>query len=157
LGKIFGKKDKSDSHHEKDAVEVGAAGAGTAGVVEHEEKKHEHNKLHKDPPASMMTGDTTYADPPTSGYASQVTGGTGTTGLAQGESYPQGSHLTGAGNTLDSGVADESSTGGPLSSRVDDGGEQLTAGGKYHDAANMGYGEGIKAGPEAALEENTGV
>jgi hypothetical protein len=55
-----------------------------------------------------------------------------------------------------SGLGTESE-GGPLSSRVDDNGEQLTAGGKYHDAANMGYGEGIKAGPEAALEENRGV
>ena len=42
-----------------------------------------------------------YADPPTSGYASQVTGGTGTTALAQGEKGPSGTHATGFGNTLD--------------------------------------------------------
>ena len=39
-----------------------------------------------------------YADAPTSGYASQVTGGTGTTALAQGERGPSGSHATGLGN-----------------------------------------------------------
>ena len=49
----------------------------------------------------MMAGDTSYAAAPTSGYASEVTGGTGTTALAQGDSVPSGSHLSGLGNKLD--------------------------------------------------------
>ena len=49
----------------------------------------------------MMAHDTPYEAAPTSGYASEVTGGTGTTALAQGESVPSGSHLSALGNKLD--------------------------------------------------------
>ncbi|MCJ1436665.1 hypothetical protein MMC27_006046 [Xylographa pallens] len=98
----------------------GAAGPGAIGINEHEREeheKHERNRLHKagfqqlqatnlsnfnqDPPASMMAGDTSYAAAPASGYASNVTGGTGTTALAQGDSVASGSHLSGLGNKLD--------------------------------------------------------
>ena len=61
---------KKEKHTEEAAVAGAATGAGAAGV-------HEHNKLHKDPPAG-------YGQEPTKGYASQVTGGTNTTALAQG-------------------------------------------------------------------------
>lgn len=44
-----------------------------------------------------------YAEAPTKGYASQVTGGTGTTALAQGGSGPSGSHITALGNVFESG------------------------------------------------------
>ena len=142
---------------------------------------------------------TGYAEKPTSGYAAQVTGGTGTTALAQGDLPQRGSHLTGAGNRIDPAVDDPVNapgsgitgdravdpvtglpvdttqkfpgagtddiphqtagtgpTGGPLSSRVEPTtGEQLTAGGKYHDPANMGYGEGLRSG--AAPTETTGT
>lgn len=71
------------SHHGAEA----AAEAGAAGVVgaefEHEKEKHERNRLHKDPPAG-------YSKTPESGYASQVTGGTGTTALAEGDGVPSG-------------------------------------------------------------------
>lgn len=43
-----------------------------------------------------------YAEAPTKGYASQVTGGTGTTALAQGEGAPSGSHVTALGNIFES-------------------------------------------------------
>jgi hypothetical protein len=43
-----------------------------------------------------------YAEAPTKGYASQVTGGTGTTALAQGEGGPSGSHITALGNVFES-------------------------------------------------------
>ena len=98
----------------------GAAGPRAIGINEHEREeheKHERNRLHKagsqplhttnhtnfdqDPPASMMAGDTSYAAAPASGYASEVTGGTGTTALAEGASVPSGSHLTGLGNKFD--------------------------------------------------------
>jgi len=138
-----------------------------------------------------------YGEKPTSGYASEVTGGTGTTALAQGDNFHRGSHLSGVGNKLDPAVADpvnapgagvagdravdpvtglpvdtsrkfegsgtddiphhgttgaagplgtdtNATPGGPLTSRREDAtGDQLTAGGKYHDPANMGYGEGL--------------
>lgn len=73
------------SHHGAEAAGVGAAGAGTAA---HEYEKHDHdrNRLHKDAPK---------------GYASQVTGGTGTTALAEGESVQRGPHASGLGNKLD--------------------------------------------------------
>lgn len=58
------------------------------------EDEHGHHKLHKDPPPG-------YAPAPESGYASQVTGGTGTTALAQGDSVQRGSHISGVGNKLD--------------------------------------------------------
>ena len=57
--------------------------------------------ISQDPPASMMAGNTDYAEAPSTGYASQVTGGTGTTALAQGDSVQRGSHLSGAMNKLD--------------------------------------------------------
>lgn len=54
------------------ATSAGGALAGTEGLSEMEKheraKEHDRNRLHKDPPPG-------YADPPTKGYASQVTGG----------------------------------------------------------------------------------
>ena len=61
---------------------------------------HEHGDA-----GSQRTSSTTpagYAEAPTKGYASQVTGGTGTTALAQGEGLPTGSHATSLGNVLES-------------------------------------------------------
>ena len=85
------------------ATGAGAATAGTAGLSEMEKhqraKEHDRNRLHKDPPPGF--GETEYAEPPKSGYASQVTGGTGTTALAQGEPVSSGSHVTGFGNKTD--------------------------------------------------------
>ncbi|KAL9615190.1 MAG: hypothetical protein Q9167_000396 [Letrouitia subvulpina] len=65
--------------------------------------KNDRNRLHKDPPPGYSQ--TQYAEEPKGGYASQVTGGTGTTALAQGEPVPRGSHLTGVGNKIDPNVA----------------------------------------------------
>ena len=66
---------------------------------------HERNRLHKDPPAGyyekVAQSDPSYAPAPEKGYASQVTGGTGTTALAQGKEMPTGSHLTNTGNKMD--------------------------------------------------------
>lgn len=89
----------TSSHHGAEtAAGVGAAGAVGAGVAEHE--KHDRNRLHKDPPAGygQHAG---YGDAPSHGYASEVTGGTGTTALAQGQDLPGGSHLTQTGNKVD--------------------------------------------------------
>ncbi|KAL8771010.1 MAG: hypothetical protein Q9209_003429 [Squamulea sp. 1 TL-2023] len=85
----------------------GAAGVGVAGAdpgmsekEKHElAKEHDRNRLHKDPPPGY--GQTTHAEEPKSGYASQVTGGTGTTALAQGDPVSQGSYATGLGNKAD--------------------------------------------------------
>lgn len=121
LGKLF-HRDKSDKelkeeeaarkeHSEQEfhpgagtaAAGVGGVAADTAGLSEKEKheraKEHDRNRLHKDPPPGF--GQTEYAEAPTEGYASQVTGGTGTTALAQGEPVPQGSHATGFGNKVD--------------------------------------------------------
>ena len=93
-----------DHHHDAEtAAGVGAAGATAVGLTEAEKHKqareNDRNRLHKDPPAGLVK--TEYAEAPKSGYASQVTGGTGTTALAQGESVDRGSHLSGVGNKLD--------------------------------------------------------
>lgn len=72
LDRLLHRDSKKDKHTE----EAAAAGAGGAAGYEGA-KIHEHNKLHKDPPAG-------YTAPPEKGYASQVTGGTGTTALASG-------------------------------------------------------------------------
>ncbi|KAL9045636.1 MAG: hypothetical protein Q9214_001353 [Letrouitia sp. 1 TL-2023] len=78
-----------------------------AGLPEGEDldqaNKHDRSRLHKDPPPGYSQ--TQYAEEPKGGYASQVTGGTGTTALAQGEPVPRGSHLTGVGNKIDPNVA----------------------------------------------------
>ena len=71
-----------------------AGNVSTVAGVAVAEDEHGHHKLHKDPPPG-------YAAAPESGYASQVTGGTGTTALAQGDSVQRGSHLSGVGNKLD--------------------------------------------------------
>lgn len=80
------------------ATSAGGAIAGTEGLSELEKheraKEHDRNRLHKDPPPG-------YADPPTKGYASEVTGGTGTTALAQGGPVSSGSHFTALGNQAD--------------------------------------------------------
>lgn len=87
------------SHHGVEtAAGVGAAGTLGAAAADHE--KHERNRLHKDPPEGYGQS-TNYADPPEGGYASQVTGGTGTTALAQGQEVSEGSHLTSLGNKVD--------------------------------------------------------
>lgn len=96
-------KDKTHRHETEAALGAGAVGAGVADHHKHGDdrlhedptsEKHERNRLHKDPPAG-------YGEVPQSGYASQVTGGTGTTALAQGQNVHRGSHLTGLGNDLD--------------------------------------------------------
>lgn len=88
------------SHHGAEtAAGVGTAAAVGAGV-EHEKDKHERNRLHKDPPAGYLDSKK-YGEEPKAGYASQVTGGTGTTALAQGDEIPGGPHLTAAGNKVD--------------------------------------------------------
>ena len=107
---------------------TGAAGGGAYEYEKHHQHPltthdagvtdpaQDRNKLYKEAPTGTGTGTGTgigagtgtgtgtgtgYAEKPTGGYASQVTGGTGTTALAQGEGGPRDSHLTGAGNTLD--------------------------------------------------------
>lgn len=90
-------KDKAHHHETEAAVGTGAVGAGVADHHKHEDpisEKQGRNRLHKDPPAG-------YGEEPQSGYASQVTGGTGTIALSQGQHVPRGSHLTGLGNDLD--------------------------------------------------------
>lgn len=81
-----------------------AAGVGTAAAVgaevEHEKDKHERNRLHKDPPAGYYDS-SKYGENPQSGYAARVTGGTGTTALAEGDNLPSGPHLTEIGNKVD--------------------------------------------------------
>lgn len=81
----------------------GVGSSTDAGLPEREDldqaDKHDRNRLHKDPPPGYSQ--TQYAEEPKGGYASQVTGGTGTTALAQGEPVPRGSHLTGVGNKID--------------------------------------------------------
>ncbi|KAI4107953.1 MAG: hypothetical protein L6R37_001385 [Teloschistes peruensis] len=82
---------------------VGTTAGTAAGLSEMEKhqlaKEQDRNRLHKDPPPGF--GDTEYAEAPKKGYASQVTGGTGTTALAQGEPVSRGSHITSLGNTAD--------------------------------------------------------
>ena len=85
----------STHHGAETAAGVGVVGAGAA-VAGHE---HERNRLHKDPPPGY--GQTGYEEAPKSGYAAQVTGGTGTTALAKGDPIQRGSHLTGVGNVMD--------------------------------------------------------
>ncbi|KAL8813888.1 MAG: hypothetical protein Q9223_006848 [Gallowayella weberi] len=88
---------------------VAASGAGMSEMEKHEQaKEHDRNRLHKDPPPGY--GDTKYAEKPKSGYASQVTGGTGTTALAQGDVVPGGSHSTAFGNKVDPNVAERGET-----------------------------------------------
>ncbi|KAL9028644.1 MAG: hypothetical protein Q9196_003022 [Gyalolechia fulgens] len=91
---------------EAEPQHAGAA-TGTTGLSEGEKhegaKGHDRNRLHKDPPPGY--GPTGYAEPPKEGYASQVTGGTGTTALAQGDPVSRGSHLTDLGNRVDPNIA----------------------------------------------------
>lgn len=86
-----------DHHYGRDA---GIAGAGAGGLGAYEAEKH-HRKDESTPGASTGGHQIPYRDPPTKGYATQVTGGTGTTALADGDSTQRGPHLTGAGNKLD--------------------------------------------------------
>lgn len=89
----------SGTHHGTET----AAGVGTAAAVgaglEHEKDKHERNRLHKDPPADLDPSK--YGKKPEGGYAALVTGGTGTTALAEGEELPGGPHLTDLGDKTD--------------------------------------------------------
>ena len=90
------------SGHKPAEAGLAAGAVGAAGLTEHERHEHERNRLHKDPPASVLNArNTGYANEPQSGYASQVTGGTGTTALAQGDSAQRGSHFSEIGNKLD--------------------------------------------------------
>jgi hypothetical protein len=61
---------------------------------------HEHGDASSRGPSNITPAG--YAEAPTKGYASQVTGGTGTTALAQGEGAPRGSHATALGNIFES-------------------------------------------------------
>ena len=61
---------------------------------------HEHGDAGSRPASNTTPAG--YAPAPTKGYASQVTGGTGTTALAQGEGTPSGSHATALGNVMES-------------------------------------------------------
>ncbi|KAL8675511.1 MAG: hypothetical protein Q9168_000023 [Polycauliona sp. 1 TL-2023] len=117
---------KEDELARKESLEhpssgaAGAAGAaGTAGVAGAEPgmseadkhllaREHDRNRLHKDPPPGYADGK--YGEEPKSGYASQVTGGTGTTALAQGDPVPGGSHATGLGNKADPAVSGRGDT-----------------------------------------------
>jgi hypothetical protein len=76
------------------------SGLGAADVADRR-AFHEHGDASSKHSSNVTP--TGYAEAPTKGYASQVTGGTGTTALAQGESGPSGSHITALGNVLDSG------------------------------------------------------
>ncbi|KAL8694931.1 MAG: hypothetical protein Q9218_000502 [Villophora microphyllina] len=90
---------EESSHHPGVGTTAGTA-AGLSEMEKHQlAKEHDRNRLHKDPPPGF--GETEYAKAPQKGYASQVTGGTGTTALAQGEPVARGSHLTSMGNTVD--------------------------------------------------------
>jgi hypothetical protein len=62
---------------------------------------HDHGDTSSKPASNITPAG--YAEAPTKGYASQVTGGTGTTALAQGEGGPSGSHITALGNVFESG------------------------------------------------------
>lgn len=87
------------SHSEAEtAAGIGAVGASNGRLADQE--KHERNRLHKDPPAGHYQS-SGYGDEPKHGYAAEVTGGTGTTALAQGEDLPSGPHLTSTGNKVD--------------------------------------------------------
>ncbi|KAI4176589.1 MAG: hypothetical protein LQ343_000880 [Gyalolechia ehrenbergii] len=115
-------RDKADKELKEDEIarkehleaesQPGAATTGTTGLSEREKhehaKEHDRNRLHKDPPPGY--GQTGYAEPPKEGYASQVTGGTGTTALAQGNPVSRGSHMTGLGNKADPSVAGRGDT-----------------------------------------------
>ncbi|KAL8725473.1 MAG: hypothetical protein Q9166_007335 [cf. Caloplaca sp. 2 TL-2023] len=97
---------KEEEAARKEGLEhQGASGVTgtTAGMSEMEKhqlaKEHDRNRLHKDPPPGY--GETKHAEEPKSGYASQVTGDTGTTALAQGDPVARGSHATGLGNKVD--------------------------------------------------------
>ncbi|KAL8943227.1 MAG: hypothetical protein Q9216_001215 [Gyalolechia sp. 2 TL-2023] len=110
------KEPREDETSRKEHLEAQSqSGVGTTGAAvvsereKHERaKEHDRNRLHKDPPPGY--GQPEYADPPKEGYASQVTGGTGTTALAQGEPVTQGSHMTGLGNKADPSIAERGNT-----------------------------------------------
>lgn len=87
------------SHSEAETV-AGIGAVGASGESLKDQEKHERNRLHKDPPAGYYQS-SGYGDEPKHGYAAEVTGGTGTTALAQGEDLPSGPHLTSTGNKVD--------------------------------------------------------
>ncbi|KAL8852552.1 MAG: hypothetical protein Q9221_002548 [Calogaya cf. arnoldii] len=95
-------------HRDKPDKELKEEEAARKEGLEHHGSEHDRNRLHKDPPPGY--GESKDAEEPKSGYASQVTGGTGTTGLAQGDSVPQGSHATGLGNKADPNVSGRGDT-----------------------------------------------
>ena len=95
---------------EADLEQPTAGSTFGVGVTEH--GHHERNRLHKDPPASLLqAANTKHAEAPQSGYASQASGGTGTTALAQGHDYK--------GDTGDRGI--EPQTGLPIDYSKGDG------------------------------------
>ncbi|KAI4197931.1 MAG: hypothetical protein LQ350_005585 [Teloschistes chrysophthalmus] len=102
------KEREEGSHHPGVGTTAGTA-AGLSELEKHQlAKEQDRNRLHKDPPPGF--GETEYAEAPKTGYASQVTGGTGTTALAQGEPVARGSHITNLGNNADPNVASRGDT-----------------------------------------------
>lgn len=114
-GGILGlfKRDKPDDELKQEELErryteidhTNIPSMAETGMSEKEKHDHERNRLHKEPSAGyyekVAQSDPSYAPAPEKGYASQVTGGTGTTALAQGKEMPTGSHLTNTGNKMD--------------------------------------------------------
>lgn len=123
-------------HHGKEAA--GVAAVGGAAAYEEDKHHHERNRLHKDPPPGYTN--TPYADAPKGGYASQVTGGTGTTALAQGTPLPGGSHISSAGNTLDPAVANTGDT------QVPGGAHAYGIGSDHTEGNTSGYASQVTGG-----------
>ena len=98
FGFLHREKPDSELKEEENARQAqahgSAGGVSSVGGVAIAEDEYGHHKLHKEPPPG-------YAAAPESGYASQVTGGTGTTVLAQDEPVQRGSDISGVGNKLD--------------------------------------------------------
>ncbi|KAL8926030.1 MAG: hypothetical protein Q9208_003171 [Pyrenodesmia sp. 3 TL-2023] len=113
-------QEEQEAHPGAGTAETSTGGtlAGTEGSSEMEKheraKEHDRNRLHKDPPPG-------YGDPPIKGYATQVTGGSGTTALAQGDPVSSGSHATGLGNKTDTGVTGVGETVNADSTRDNEG------------------------------------
>lgn len=131
---------KSDKHHGEEAAATGAiAGAGGAAV-------HEHNKLHKEPPA----GYTGISDKTTT---TPVVGSTGTTGVPAGGQTVSGGSTTNAplsssaGNTMVGGNSQvpphTSSTKAPLAAGA---GTAAVAGGSHHVPSSSSTNAPLPAG-----------
>ncbi|KAL9019810.1 MAG: hypothetical protein Q9185_002954 [Variospora sp. 1 TL-2023] len=124
-----------------------------------EKDKHDRNRLHKDPPPGY--GETGYTDPPTKGYASQVSGGTGTTDPRRviQQCYCAKANLTSVterGGTIDAdrtrdgeGGLTEPHTGLPINTQKGDGpgGTDSTPIAGYHPEQSGTYSTGTTTGP----------